>query len=78
MASRTDVWGSEKLCSPSLNKSKKRIPYCEAWWLGGMDPPKVSQGNEEGVPLPAHGLEGTPASVLRALDKVSVKQEESG
>lgn len=37
-----------------------------------------SQGNEEGVPLPAHGLEGTPASVLKALDRVSVKHEELG
>lgn len=80
MASRTDAWGSEKLCSPSLNKNKKPVPYCEAWWPGGMAPPgePSSQGNEEGLTLPARGLEGTPVSALKALDRVSLKHEESG
>lgn len=49
-----------------------------ARWNGPTEGTFHSQGKEEGVTLPAHGLEGTPVSALKALDRVSLKHEESG
>lgn len=79
MASRTDVWGSGKIMQAFFKQEQRSI--FPLWGMWSVDHPTWgtfhSQGNEEG-PHPCAWAGRDTASVLKALDRVSVKHEELG